>query len=433
MRILGIETSCDETAISILEAEEAPGAARGAGGTHPPSTTSGSQGQLPRFKVLTSAILSQIKIHEQYGGVFPMMAKREHAKNLVPLLNKALADTGFLKTETSATKDIALKDPLIEKSFVEKQKTATEILGPKEPTLLESLLAHKQLFTRPDIDLIAVTEGPGLEPALWVGINFARALSAIWNTPVMPINHMEGHIVASLLDEKSHTDWSELRPISYPALALLISGGHTELVYIEGPGIYSIIGKTRDDAVGEAFDKVARLLGLLYPGGPEISRLAEAERGDFPTARDTYTLPRPMLHSKDLDFSFSGLKTAVLYMLKNIPGLTFDIRRQIAREFEDAVTEVLLTKTKEAIISRNITTLIIGGGVIANKKIRGDFEKLAADLSIPLLLPSSTLATDNALMIALAAAWRAHEASLNDDSVHTIQSLKAKGNLSLGT
>ncbi len=399
MIILGIETSCDETALSLLETRQ--------------------EKDITQYKVLHNAVLSQIKLHEQYGGVFPMMAKREHAKNLVPLLVNVLEKSGLAN---------------IKKEPADAQKIAeiTALLSAKEKELLAALLNEPALHNKPHVDTIAVTNGPGLEPALWVGVNFAKALSILWNIPAIPVNHMEGHIVASLLDPKSDLKHLSLKPLALPALALLISGGHTELVLINDIRDYSILGATRDDAVGEAFDKVARLLGLPYPGGPQISKLAHTERAAHPAPRKIYNLPRPMIHTSNYEFSFSGIKTSVLYTIRDIKEqgkeLTDDIKQQIAREFEDAVTEVLIFKTKKAIEASAIQTLIIGGGVIANTYIRSQFEALAKKMNIVLLLPQAHLSTDNALMIALAGALML-QGELPE--IHTIQDFKAQGNLSL--
>jgi N6-L-threonylcarbamoyladenine synthase len=363
MIILGIETSCDDTALSLLEVS---------------GTTKN-----PEFKVLGEANQSQIHIHKKYGGVFPVLAKREHAKNLIPLFKKLLTDTKLTK--------------------LSKAKIPSELKASELPRILEKELELLKQFQRfipkiqkPPIDAIAVTVGPGLEPALWVGINFARALSYIWNIPLVPTNHIEGHIL-SILESNSK--------IKYPALALVISGGHTELVYAKKHGCYKIVGETRDDAVGEAFDKVARMLGLPYPGGPEISRLAEKSRG-LPRSQNPtreIKLPRPMINSKDLDFSFSGLKTAVLYLLRTIKKLTPKIKQEIAREFEDSVVDVLVSKTEKALVKYPVKTLILGGGVIANKEIRKNFTKLAEKYpEISLHFPTQNLSTDNAVMIAIA-------------------------------
>lgn len=262
------------------------------------------------------------------------------------------------------------------------------------PILYEKILKDSGI-SEDQIDRIAVTNGPGLEPALWTGILFAKELGEKLNIPVIPINHMEGHILSTLISNNS----PELKLLLTPSIALLISGGHTEIVHIEELGKYKILGSTQDDAVGEAFDKVARMLDLPYPGGPEISRLAEEARVE--NVESKVRLPRPMIHSKDLNFSFSGLKTAVLYLLKELGDTTIEQKKDIAREFEDAVTEVLISKTRKALEDNEAKMLIIGGGVIANKHIREVFEKLAHDFSIPLYLPDIGLTGDNALMIAL--------------------------------
>lgn len=387
--ILGIETSCDETALSLVR----------------------TQGR--NVQVLGHALISQIDVHRPYGGVFPVLAKREHGRNLVPLLEKLLSET---TTAPQLTQDAVRPATLAEiKNILAREG---ELL-----TLLERYINRQSgSKTRPAIDAIdaiAVTEGPGLEPALWVGVGFAKALSLLWKVPIIPINHMEGHVVASLLTAQSENGLAELARPPLPALALLISGGHTELDLISALGSYKSVGRTRDDAVGEAFDKVARLLGLPYPGGPQISALAKT------VTSSEYRLPRPMIHSKDLDFSFSGLKTAVLYLIKEIEKnrpLTDHDKAQIAHETERAIAEVLVKKTAQAIETRNVQSLIVGGGVIANTVLREAFEHLAKQYSIPLFLPSRTLSTDNAVMIAVAATLK----GTSDQRAPIV-----KGNLSL--
>lgn len=367
MKILGIETSCDETAICVLEAN----------------------GDLVHmsFRILGDAVYSQVKTHEQYGGVFPMMAKREHAANLVPMLLKALEEAGLKKA--SGDNERNLKE--IERLLL------------REPGLFEAVRENVVPIKRPDIDAIAVTHGPGLEPALWVGVNFAKALSALWDVPLIPVNHMEGHIVSVLLRENENSKFQipNTEEISFPAIALLISGGHTQIVLARNWADYVIVGDTRDDAVGEAFDKVARMLGLTYPGGPQISRLAKSDRLEHTKSR--FKLPRPMITSGDLDFSFSGLKTAVLYLVRKIPELTDDIKRAVAREFEDAAADVLTAKASDAIKRFGAKTLIVGGGVSGNAHIRARLAELASKVGgIDLRLPSTRLSTDNAVMIAMA-------------------------------
>jgi N6-L-threonylcarbamoyladenine synthase len=345
MIILGIETSCDETALCLLEMQDS------------------------KYRILANIVHSQIELHKEYGGVFPMLAKREHIRNLPIIYSELLKKAGINENK---------------------------------------------------INSIAVTQGPGLEPALWTGITFAKELSEKLKIPLIPVNHMEGHIVSTLF-EKTDNEFRSLKTINFPALALLISGGHTELVKVNGIGSYEILGSTVDDAVGEAFDKVARMLQLPYPGGPEISKLAELARQE--KIENKIKLPRPMLHSKNLNFSFSGLKTSVLYALKEIGNPTQDQIKDIAREFEDSVTEVLISKTREAIEDYGPQTLIIGGGVVANKHIRAAFEQLAESHNIPLYMPISGLTGDNAVMIALAS-------SLNTTKPSD-EGFVAKGNLSL--
>jgi N6-L-threonylcarbamoyladenine synthase len=390
MKILSIETSCDETAVSLVEAK---------GGLTEPF-----------FKVLGNALFSQIEIHKKYGGVFPALAKREHSKNLAPLLIDTLTQASeYQKTDNKISNEVWQK--------------ITKILE-RENELATELQKNFDDIKRPDIDFIAVTAGPGLEPALWVGISFAKALGLLWNLPVLPINHMEGHI-ASVLLGKSDTD--SKNNIQFPALALLISGGHTELVEISDWGKYKIIGKTLDDAVGEAFDKVARMLALPYPGGPEISRLAELARTE--NLLKKCKLPRPMIHSGDFNFSFSGLKTAVLYYIRDHSAISEEDKPDIAREFEDATVEVLLNKTEKAIIQTGAKTLIVAGGVISNKKLRAEFEKLSEKYNdLDVRIPLREMATDNSLMIAIAAFV---DVTKNPETLKEQKEIKANGNLEL--
>lgn len=377
MKILGIETSCDETGICIIETED----------NSDSSTISNS-----KIKILGNQLYSQIAIHAQYGGVYPMMAKREHALNLVPQLEKCLEEAGMLKLKVESEK-FKVSENKIEK--------IREILA-RENDLSEVLFKLIEKIEKPNIDAIAVTNGPGLEPALWVGVCFAKAVSEAWNIPIIPVNHMEGHIVVAALLPEQEPKTYKLKPINYPTIALLISGGHTQLVLSKENLKYEIVGNTKDDAIGEAFDKVARILGLPYPGGPQISKLAEKERQEFPDKKTSYPLPRPMIHSGDLNFSFSGIKTAVLYTVQKIGVLTDEIKQEIAREFEDAVVEVIIKKTQQALEQYGAETIIIGGGVSANKKIRNDFAKLTEDTHVELMIPEFSASTDNAFMIALA-------------------------------
>ena len=318
----------------------------------------------------------------------------------------------------------------LDKKLNSKFKILNSILI-REEGLFEPLLELAQKIEKPKIDAIAVTNGPGLEPALWVGVSFAKALSTLWNIPVIPTNHMEGHVVVAALEPsqklkvESRKLEYKIKTINYPAIALLISGGHTQLVLIKDNLNYEIVGNTKDDAIGEAFDKVARILGLPYPGGPQISKLAEKERQEFPNKIPPFPLPRPMIHSHDLNFSFSGIKTAVLYTVQKITKMTDTIKQEIAKEFEDAVVEVIVKKTKEAVEQYGAQTIIMGGGVSANKKIRNDFTKLAEDLNIEFLVPEISASTDNAFMIALAG-YINIKAGKKPES-----EFRAKGNLSL--
>ena len=398
MKILAIETSCDETAISIIEAK----------------------GELkkPHFKIIADTVISQINIHKEYGGVFPALAKREHTRNLLPILKTTLRKANLISNS----------------QFPISKQTTNKIhkILEREIEIAEPLLEFVKTHEIPKIDAIAVTQGPGLEPALWTGINFAKALSLLWDKPFIPVNHMEGHLVASLLKSKV---------TKFPALGLLISGGHTELILIKNWMDYKVIGQTRDDAVGEAYDKVARMLGLPYPGGPEVSKLSEefsknfnlpampAHAGQAGLKTKNFSLPRPMINTNDFDFSFSGLKTAVLYMIKKIKNVTPEIQKEICHEFEQAVIDVLITKTKKAIIKNNVKTLILGGGVTANKKIRKEFKKLEKEFKIDVLVPDIKYTGDNATMIAIAGYFR----YLNKQFLEPNKTgkIKADGNLQL--
>lgn len=364
MVLLSIETSCDETAVSVIKR---------------------ARGKNVRFEVLSHKVLSQVDLHAQYGGVFPALAKREHAKALTQLIAECLAEAELLVERTH------------EYHIPHKERKKLETLLEREP---EMLAAMKVLFAgiqKPAIDAIAVTTGPGLEPALWVGINGALALFTVWNIPLYPINHMEGHIVASTL--YGFKGSYEIPHVEFPACALLISGGHTELVRVPKWRSYTVIGKTKDDAVGEAFDKIARLLGLPYPGGPEISRLAEVARKEGIIVDEDLRLPRPMLHSGNLDFSMSGLKTAVLTRVNKRNPLDENTKKMIALESENAITDVLVAKVKQAMYETRAKTLIVGGGVSANNHIRFALKQLADAEGFSLFVPDKALSTDNGLMI----------------------------------
>ena len=392
MKILAIETSCDETGVSILEIKKT------------------KQGQV--FKVLANALSSQVKIHAPYGGVYPMLAKREHIKNLPILLEKVLKGSGIFREESIAR------------------------AGEPSIAIRQQANMRAESAENPGLDLIAVTSGPGLEPALWTGIVFAEKLARKWNVPVIPVNHMEGHIFSVFAKARGQF---KIPTIKFPALSLLVSGGHTELVLIKDWHKYKIVGETLDDAVGEAFDKVARILGLPYPGGPEISKLAEKLRNS-PQGRALGTkkgptfsrisLPRPMLKTENLNFSYSGLKTAVLYLVKKIPKLDEKIKAEIAFEFERAAIECLTYKTKKAIEKYKPKTLILAGGVAANKHLRQEIKKLTAESSklkaIQVLMPIKELTTDNSIMIGVAGYFNFKKGGSKKKS-----KIKAKGGLRL--
>ncbi|MDB5259376.1 MAG: tRNA N6-adenosine threonylcarbamoyltransferase [Candidatus Taylorbacteria bacterium] len=433
---LGIETSCDETALALLE-------------------TQTDQSGAVSYRILAQTIFSQVDIHAVYGGVFPIIAKREHARRLVPLLEHILHEAAAKDTSFAATPLDASPEALASRTEI-----VTAMLSEKESELLTALLASSLMHQKPAIDQISVTHGPGLEPALWVGVNFARALSIIWNIPVIASNHMEGHIVGSMLphgvtNAAAASAFTPLIQPEFPAIALLISGGHTELVEVANIGTYKIIGATLDDAVGEAFDKVARMMNLPYPGGPLISKLAEKARvrfaalgaNDASLGKNPIVLPRPMLHSPYINFSFSGLKTSVLYLIEKLkkesaagniapqageipPQLSSDLVENIALAFEDAATDVLVAKTHKAFDAHPARTLIVGGGVIANKHIREALAKLALERGITLLLPPEGVSGDNALMIALAGALSQASDSPQRKKATPGAAFSAEGNIS---
>lgn len=389
MRILAIETSCDETAASAVEC----------------------RGDLAHLgaETLSHVVNSQAALHAQYGGVFPAMAKREHARNLPAVLGAALEPVA------------GEGDPLAVDA--ETETYFRETLA-REGDLAERLLGLVRSRPKPAIDLIAVTSGPGLEPALWVGVSVAKCLARAWDLPLLGADHMLGHIAAAQI--------GRAKPIPFPALAALASGGHTELVFAETWDKMTVIGETRDDAIGEAYDKAARVLGLPYPGGPEISKLAAAARAkaerDFPDLK----LPRPMIQSGDLDFSLSGLKTAVLYAFrdearKHGGAVSDEFRSAVAREFEESVGDVLAAKVRRAIEDRAPRALLAGGGVFANAYIRERLAEVARDLGVEAIFTPPELATDNATMVALAGYIR-FLASGPDDP----ESVRADGSRRLG-
>ncbi len=317
MIVLGIETSCDETATAIIEDDK--------------------DGHI---RTLSERIASQIDIHTEYGGVVPEIASREHLKKLPPMTHEVMDEA--------------------------------------------NIAWH-------DLDAIAVTAGPGLMGALLVGVSFARAAGMVNRIPVMPIHHLEGHVFAPGL--------SGSLP-GFPFIALLVSGGHTLLIRVGGLGQYSILGQTLDDAAGECFDKCARLLGLPYPGGPAIAEMAR--RGD----KNRFKLPRPVLNKRNLDFSFSGLKTAVLYASRKAGDMDVQARADMAAGIESSICEVLTKKAVRACAQENISHLVVAGGVASNQCLRDTLASEADKLAIQIEWPQPRYCTDNAAMIAYAALLR---------------------------
>jgi N6-L-threonylcarbamoyladenine synthase len=402
MRILAIETSCDDTCIGIIEVFSK---------------------EKPQFKILSNIVSSQVEIHKKWGGVFPALAKREHQNNLVVVLKEALKKAKLLKKS---------KNPL----KINKDKELRKLLE-REEDLSQKLIKFLKNYEKPDIDLIAVTVGPGLEPCLWVGVNFAKALAYYWNLSIIPVNHIEAHIFANLIGLKSKIPARIAKrsvvggqnpkfKTLFPAICLVASGGHTQLILMRKIGFYKVLGETRDDAAGECFDKVARILGLGYPGGLVISQLGAKLKSNVKYQKSKIILPRPMINQKNYDFSFSGLKTAVLYNFKIQSKKTQKSKRyikEICKETQQAIIDVLVSKTLRAAIEFKAKTVFLGGGVTANKELR---RQLKAEIikKIPnteYFIPDTKYCTDNAVMVGLVAyfnhsktkGWKEIEANAN--------------------
>jgi N6-L-threonylcarbamoyladenine synthase len=358
MRILGIETSCDDTGVSIIEATGKPWPKfRNVQNQRFLRCRNVSASRRITFRILANVIASQIEIHQKYGGVYPNMAKREHETNLPIAVAQAL---------------------------------------------------KKAKMTPKSLDALAVTYGPGLSPCLWTGINEVQKLAKQWSIPIIPTNHMEGHLSISLFSQRSSVSKFQV-PSSkqtFPAIALLVSGGHTQLILVTALGKYKLLGETRDDAAGECFDKTARILGLPYPGGPAVA--AQAALAGKPTF--SIKLPRPMISTKDYDLSFSGLKTAVLYdwksRSKKVQKSTVYVR-EMAKEIQDAIVQVLCAKTLRAAQRSSAKAIILGGGVGANTILRNTLCKEAEAMGMKFLAAPKELCTDNGAMIAVAgyATW----------------------------
>ncbi|MDH5709539.1 MAG: tRNA (adenosine(37)-N6)-threonylcarbamoyltransferase complex transferase subunit TsaD [Hylemonella sp.] len=326
--VLGIESSCDETGVALVQA----------------SATAPGAGRTPVPQLLAHALYSQIEMHQAYGGVVPELASRDHIRRVLPLTSQVLAEAG---------------------------KTLQEL------------------------DVIAYTRGPGLAGALLVGAGVACALGAALGKPVLGVHHLEGHLLSPFLSAD---------PPEFPFVALLVSGGHTQLMRVDGVGRYAILGETIDDAAGEAFDKSAKLMGLGYPGGPALARLAE--QGDA----QAFKLPRPLLRSGNLDFSFAGLKTAVLTQAQRL-GDELEVRKaDLAASTQAAIVEVLVKKSLAALEDTGLNRLVVAGGVGANKSLREQLNAQCADRKkggqVRVHYPELHLCTDNGAMIAMAAAMR---------------------------
>lgn len=375
LTILSIETSCDDTGIAVLAVKK------------------------EKLKILSNVVSSQVKIHKKWGGVFPSLAKREHQKNLVPVLEKVLKESKLLKKVQSLKLKV--------KNFNSKLKKLKEILE-REEYLFKKFLIFSKKYQKPKIDLIAVTVGPGLEPCLWVGVNFAKALAYFWELPIIPVNHIEAHILANWLSPVGKNFQFSIFNFQniLPAVCLIVSGGHTQLILMKDFGKYKILGETRDDAAGECFDKVARILGLGYPGGPIIA--LQAEKSSISNLKSSIKLPRPMINQKNYDFSFSGLKTAVLYQYQNQSSKIKKSKKyiqEVCAEVQQAVIDVLIAKTLKAAKEFKVKSIILGGGVAANKELRKQFrEKIKKELpKVQFFAPFPQFSTDNAAMVGITA------------------------------
>ena len=319
MNVLGIESSCDETGVALVQTREGDA--------------------VPHL--LAQALHSQIEMHQAYGGVVPELASRDHIRRVLPLTREVLAEAGC---------------------------------------------------TLQDVDLVAFTRGPGLAGALLVGAGVACALAAALGKPTLGVHHLEGHLLSPFLSAD---------PPSFPFIALLVSGGHTQLMRVDDVGAYELLGETIDDAAGEAFDKSAKLMGLGYPGGPALSRLAEQGRAD------AFALPRPLLHSGNLDFSFAGLKTAVMTQLKRLPPPVSQAQlADLAASTQAAIVDVLCAKAMKAVKLSGLKRLVIAGGVGANAELRRKLNQACERARVRVHYPELSLCTDNGAMIALAAAMR---------------------------
>jgi N6-L-threonylcarbamoyladenine synthase len=328
MKVLGIESSCDETGVALVELH-------------------GDADAPPRLRA--QALHSQVRMHEAYGGVVPELASRDHIRRIVPLLRQVLADGGSVVSE---------------------------------------------------LDLIAYTRGPGLAGALLVGAGFAAALAAALGRPTLGVHHLEGHLLSPFLADD---------PPRFPFVALLVSGGHTQLMRVDGVGRYQLLGETIDDAAGEAFDKTAKLLGLGYPGGPALARLA-----DFGDAA-SFKLPRPLMADRQsLDFSFAGLKTAVWTQLRKLESTNVceQDKANLAAATQAAIVEVLVGKSLRALAATGLDRLVVAGGVGANAELRRQLNDACERRGVRVHYPALDLCTDNGAMIALAAAMRVQRGGL---------------------
>ena len=347
--ILGIETSCDDTGVSIIKTSV---------NYHDPEQLT--------LDILSNRLASQTKLHNEYGGVVPELASREHLRSLLPLTNQALTESGIT------------------------------------PNCLSR---------------IAVTTGPGLKGSLLTGLNFASGLAAAVNKPLIPVNHLEGHILSAFINSKSYPKKN------FPFLTLLISGGHTQIILAKQIGNYELLGETIDDSIGETFDKVSQELGYSYPGGPIIEELAQQGNPE------KYNFPKPLLNKQGLNLSFSGLKNAVIREIIKSKSLNENVwENDIAASLQHTISAVLASKIKDAIVATGVKSLVVSGGVAANKKIRETLRKLCQSMQVSVRIPPRHLCTDNGLMIA----WAGGVKSIFQEHCYP-EDLKVRPRWGLGT
>ena len=363
MKILGLETTCDETGAAVVE---------------------GELGSKHGVKLLSNVVATSAELQKKYGGVVPEVAAREQVRVIMPIITEAIFN-------------------------------ASETLNSKLENLNKLQNPQISKWVRENIDAIAVAHGPGLIGSLLIGVETAKTLALAWEKPLIAVNHLVGHIYANWLNQdvdrgsyivhrekkRPHERLTMNDKPAFPLVALIVSGGHTDLVLMKKHGDYKLLGSTLDDAAGEAFDKVAKVLGLGYPGGPEIER--KARQGTRDRGQGTLNFPRPLINSNDFNFSFSGLKTAVVNRAQELESKRVIDKAEIAFEFQQAVVDVLVTKTIRAAQKFGVKSIVVGGGVAANNSLRSQLTVYSSRIGVPVFFPERALSVDNGAMIAAAA------------------------------